>query len=156
MNLDSRLSGLANPFLQVTVHTHFSEDMKDENRPRASQGDFGPDEVKQPIVWQTKVKEGTLDPQWQEMKTFKLDWRDAEVDKKKKKKKKQSDEDANEDGQMDVKTQSMASSKPQKTEDAMNDFALTFPAERIRILQAEAKKWKDAYQALYKLNYRSS
>eukprot|EP00746_Dinoflagellata_sp_MGD_P168041 gnl/MRDRNA2_/MRDRNA2_99140_c0_seq1.p1 gnl/MRDRNA2_/MRDRNA2_99140_c0~~gnl/MRDRNA2_/MRDRNA2_99140_c0_seq1.p1 ORF type:complete len:760 (-),score=139.95 gnl/MRDRNA2_/MRDRNA2_99140_c0_seq1:100-2379(-) len=140
LNLDSRLSGLAHPFCRVTVYTHFNEECRDPMRPRDSQGVFPPNEVKQPVVWQTKTIHDTMDPVWQETKTFNFDWRDA-TGKPKKKKKKVDGEDLVQDA-MDM-------SPDQKIED-VESFALSFPAERVALLQAEAKKWKEAFEALHK------
>lgn len=138
LNLDTRLTGLAHPFCRVTVYTHFSgNESRSESRPRASQGDFLPTEVKQPVIWNTTVIHDTLSPEWNVTRVFDFDWRDPEVTKTKKKKKG--------DGVQDMS--SRASPEP-KIED--ESFALSFPADRVALLQAEAKKWKEAFEALHK------
>jgi voltage-gated potassium channel Kch len=146
INLDTRLSGLAHPYCRVTVYTHFSDSScRDEARPRASQGDFMPTEVKQPVVWQSKTINGSMDPEWQETKMFNFDWRDPTANQTKRKKKKVGDA---EDNIVQEVSDSRASPDP-KTED-VESFALSFPAERVALLQAEAKKWKEAFEALHK------
>jgi hypothetical protein len=144
LNLDTRLSGLAHAFCRVTIYTHFIPE-DNATRPRASQGDFGPDEVKQPVVWQTKVIEGSLYPEWQETKSFHLDWSEAEKPSKSKKNK---TKDADDDNMVkDMLDEDCP--EPQKIESSEN-YLMAFPAERVALLQAEAKKWKEAYEALHK------
>lgn len=153
LNLDSRLSGLAHPFCRITIYTHFSEESECTSRPRAStlsQGALMPSEVKQPINWQTRVIHDSLNPEWQETKMFKLDWREAKPPSsgKTKKDKKKKEEDVVQD--MDATTKEpICPPEPQKVEDS-ESFALSFPAERVVMLQAEAKKWKEAFEALHK------